>query len=207
MREICSYCADHGIELIVVNVPIPVFNIHGYGQFYVDSQQVVADILADMGVAYYDFAYAKPDLLQIAPEDFYDNQHLNAVGADKFSHAFVTFMETLDAGGDTNALFYTPKEYLATVGYISAVKVNASSKDNGIEIKVHAYAGAGVDVEYQMYAKPTDADEWTLVRDYDGANSAVFTPDAKGTYDVRANVRVKGSNGDYDHFNTAEVIY
>ena len=207
VREICSYCADHDIELIVVNVPIPVFNIHGYGQFYVDSQQAVSDMLADMGVAYYDFVYAKPDLLQITPEDFYDNQHLNAVGADKFSRAFVTFMETLDAGGDTSALFYTPQEYLATIDYISAVKVSASSKGDGIEIKAHAYAGVDVDVEYQMLAKPVDADEWTLVRDYDDASSAVFTPGAKGTYDVRVNVRVKGSNGDYDHFNTAEVIY
>lgn len=50
VREICSYCADHDIELIVVNVPIPVFNIHGYGQFYVDSQQAVSDMLADMAL-------------------------------------------------------------------------------------------------------------------------------------------------------------
>ena len=33
-----------------------------------------------MGVTYYDFTYAKPELLQLQPCDFYDNQHLNAVG-------------------------------------------------------------------------------------------------------------------------------
>ena len=207
VRDICDYCKQNGIELIVVNAPIPVFNIHGYGQLYVDSQQAVADILADMGIAYYDFAYAKPDLLQIAPEDFYDNQHLNAVGADKFSRAFVTFMETLDAGGDTSALFYTPREYLATIDYVSAVKVSASSRGGGIAIKAHAYAGQNVEAEYQVLAKADDAQEWQLVRDYVPSSEAIWNPDARGTYDIRVNVRARGSNADYDHFNTTRVIY
>ena len=207
VREICFYCADHDIELIAVNVPIPVFNIHGYGQFYVDSQEAVAEILGDMGVKYYDFVYAKPELLQLAPEDFYDNQHLNAVGADKFSTAFVTFMRMLGAGQDTSALFYTPVEYLATIDYVSAVKASATSGDGGIHITGKAFAGANVEAEYQMLAKPVGSDEWQLVREYSPASSAIWNPDARGTYDIRVNVRARGSAADYDHFNTTQVIY
>lgn len=207
VREICEYCAQHNIELIVVNVPIPIFNIHGYGQLYVDSQEAVAELLANMGVEYYDFAYAKPELLQIAPEDFYDNQHLNAVGADKFSTAFVTFMRMHEAGQDTSALFYTPEEYLATIDYVSAVKTSATSNEDGIHISGKAFAGAGVETEYQMFAKPAGTDEWQLVRDYSPASSAIWNPDARGTYDIRVNVRARGSDVDYDHFNTAQVIY
>lgn len=207
VREICEYCTQRDIELIVVNVPIPTFNIHGYGQFYVDSQEAVAEILGDMGVKYYDFVYAKPELLQLAPEDFYDNQHLNAVGADKFSTAFVTFMRMLDAGQDTSALFYAPEEYLATIDYVSAVKASATSGDDGIHITGKAFAGANVEAEYQMLAKPVGSDEWQLVREYSPASSAIWNPDARGTYDIRVNVRARGSDVDYDHFNTAQVIY
>ena len=207
VREICTYCAEHDIELIVVNVPIPTFNIHGYGQFYVDSQQAIADILGEMGVTYYDFTYAKPELLQLQPCDFYDNQHLNAVGADTFSTAFVTFLRMLDEGRDTSGLFYTPEEYLATIDYISAVKASAMSNEDGIEIRGNAFAGEGVDVEYQVLAKPRGTEEWQLVRDYSPASSAIWNPDARGTYDIRVNVRARGSDVDYDHFNTAQVIY
>ncbi len=207
VREICVYCAEHDIELIVVNVPIPVFNIHGYGQFYVDSQQALAALLGDMGVTYYDFAYAKPELLQLDPADFYDNQHLNAIGADKFSMAFVTFLDMLDAGKSTDGLFYTPEEYLATIDYVSAVKASATSAEDGIHITGNAFAGSGVEVEYQMFAKPVASDEWQLVRDYAPSSEAIWNPDARGTYDIRVNVRARGSDVDYDHFNTAEVIY
>lgn len=207
VREICDYCKQRDIDLIVVNVPIPTFNIHGYGQFYIDSQQAVSDILQDMGVAYYDFVYAKPELLQLDPGDFYDNQHLNAVGADKFSTAFVMFMDMLDAGEDTDGLFYTPEEYLSTIGYVSAVKVSAASAPDGVAIDAHAYAGQDVEVEYQMLAKPADANEWQIVRDYVPSSEAIWNPDARGTYDIRVNVRARGSDVGYEHFNTTKVIY
>ena len=74
-------------------------------------------------------------------------------------------------------------------------------------LAVDAFAGEGVDVEYQMLAKPRGTEEWQLVRDYSPASSAIWNPDARGTYDIRVNVRARGSDVDYDHFNTAQVIY
>ena len=56
-------------------------------------------------------------------------------------------------------------------------------------------------------SKPRGTEEWQLVRDYSPASSAIWNPDARGTYDIRINVRARGSDVDYDHFNTAQVIY
>ena len=90
------------------------------------------------------------------------------------------------------------------------VDIYTMAKDfqfDGIEIRGNAFAGEGVDVEYQMLAKPRGTEEWQLVRDYSPASSAIWNPDARGTYDIRVNVRARGSDVDYDHFNTAQVIY
>lgn len=207
VADICSYCKDHGIELIVVNVPVPIFNIHGYGQFFVDSQAHVADLLARFDVAYYDFVYAKPELLALDPGDFYDNQHLNAMGADAFSSAFVRFMTMRDAGEDVASLFYTPDEYLATIDYVSGVKVGAQSSGRGITITATAYAGRSTEVEYQMLVRAEGDGDWTVVQDYADTPTAFFVPDGHGTYCVRVNVREKGSDADFERFNTAQVIY
>ena len=110
-KELMTYCNENGIELIVVNTPHPAYDIVTGYSYYENMDRVISGLCKDYGAAYYDFSLVKPELFENKMEYFYDFEHLNYDGAQKFSNMFCKFLQKRQNGEDVEQYFYTVKEF------------------------------------------------------------------------------------------------
>lgn len=91
LNKIIDYCNKREIELIFYSAPVPDFRLINVGNYdlYILQMQ---ELIKDYNVTYYDFNLCKPEWLAMENIDFKDDHHLNGMGADKFSEAFLHIM-------------------------------------------------------------------------------------------------------------------
>lgn len=90
IEEIKSLCDEKGIRLVLFSAPMSDFRLCDAGNYdsYINE---INQLASDLNIEYFDFNLCKSDFLCLTEEDFYDDQHMNNVGADKFSSCFANF--------------------------------------------------------------------------------------------------------------------
>lgn len=107
LNKIIEYCAEHEIELVFFTSPLREEDLKLIGNYDSYIEQVNAFLKGRC--AYYDFSLCKPEVLSLTNEDYKDNDHLNAYGADKFSKVFAEFFTKEVAEEDVFYRIYAQK--------------------------------------------------------------------------------------------------
>lgn len=207
LGEICTYCKDRDIELIVIVAPLPVHNIFDENSTYFETMGSIEAFLAEQGVTVYDFNLATSDLFESKLSDFADIHHLNVDGAQKFSHALARFLNMLEAGEDVDALFTTPQEKYATIDYLSALFATSDVDADGIHLDWRIVTGPDVDVEYRVLVKEGDAEDYHPVTEWSHDTSFTYLPEQHGKVMFHICARKVGSKADYQRFRPVEELW
>lgn len=110
-ENLMQLCNANGADLIVVNVPHPVYDVISCFEYYGKMEEQIAQLCESYGVDYYNFSLVKPEVFENLTEYFYNYEHLNYQGAQVFSKAFCDFMVKRESGEDVDAYFYSVEEY------------------------------------------------------------------------------------------------
>lgn len=113
--RIIQYCQKHNIKLTLYSAPMPDYWLANreYDRYIVQ----VEELLKETDIPYIDFNLCREEFLTLnSVDDFYDRNHLNYLGAEKFSRVFGEFFvqnnqahEAVAIEGSSN--IYHPKEY------------------------------------------------------------------------------------------------
>ncbi len=80
---------------------------------FMDYNDSLMKFCREMGVPCFNFSFAKPELMPLLDEYFFDLYHMVGEGADLLSGAFARVFNAYTAGGDVSGLFYANRwEYL-----------------------------------------------------------------------------------------------
>ena len=212
LREICAFCQDNDIELIVITLPMTANNIEYYGDDYFTLHDQIAGLLGEFDVSYYDFNLAKPNLFDPKLEYFANNTHLNVEGSAVFSAALGAFLAD-PTEPDDPALFYTEQEYWDSLEGVSAVIMYPETVDTGVHVDIEATsAPKDADrIEFRMLLRGDDG-TWQCVRDWSQETSYLYERSETGVFDIRVEARVIGSDyaqhdDDFERYHELTLYY
>ena len=207
LADLCDYCGEHGIELVVVSLPYPEFTIMAAGEGFYTQDDTVRQLVEAHGASFYDFNLASDDLLVMQPEFFYDYAHLNGAGAQAFTAALAKVVQMKEADEDPTSLFLTPEEHVQSLSHaFSAVLADASVEGDSIAVTARAFAGNEVDVEYQLNMKPSGSDSWSYEGEWVDSNEFTMTPEQHCNYTIRVSAR-PADRPDMVRYSEVEVYY
>lgn len=106
-KKLMAFCDEKGIELIVVNVPNPTYDVVSCYDMYAANDDYIRSLCAEYSAEYYDFSMAKAELFEMKPEYFYNFEHLNYQGSQEFSKAFCKLIQERNTNIDISDYFYT----------------------------------------------------------------------------------------------------
>lgn len=207
--EIAALCEERGVELYVVVMPQPTYEVLSMGDSYRESWGAVRDAVCGHGATFIDMNMVKPDEYAFAMDEFCDNQHLNAAGAQRFSAYFAELVTRLEQGEDALSGYFEPYDewdgYLASLEGIQLVNYTTEADGDLLRIVPHLYAGSDLAVEYELqeYDEATDSYE-TLVPYGSGDELAIALDGERHT--LRLLVREVGSDAEFEHWCRREVM-
>ena len=220
LREICQFCADNGIQMMVIMLPMPTYNIIDEESSYWNIMDAIQGILADYNVPFFDFNLLDSDYFEPEPHLFSESTHLNIEGCRLFTDVFARFFDDWMAGRSTDGYFVSRAEAIERVDSVSALFAEGVSTGDAIEVDCRAIAGPDVDVEYQLcryvgtdiqqtrWSIPLEAvDDWEPVTDWGSSPLLTWTPETAGTYELRAYARTVGSQAPFERFRDVTVVY
>ena len=207
LRDLCSYCADHGIELFVFAPPMPDFTLVEYGEDYVMLGERLRGIVESYGARYFDMNFAQVEVLARDESFFHDSTHLTVEGAEAFTTAIARVVQGVQVGEDVGRLFMTWDERMAGIDRISAVFVSSAVEADGVHAVARSMAGPAVRAEYQYLRNV--GDEWVVLRDWSDDPTFVFVPDGgeRGSFELCVSARKAGSDVEYDRYRKFTVLY
>ena len=90
IKKIISICEENNISLTFYSSPISDFFLNASGKYdtYISN---IKQFLNEYGYQFYDFNLCKEDYLTLSDNNFYDNNHLNKTGIEKFTPVFCNF--------------------------------------------------------------------------------------------------------------------
>ena len=94
--DIIEYCADHNIELVLVNQPMPK-RTTDYIKNYDNYVQYMKGIAAQYNIQYWNFDLYKYDL-ELPMKYYKDGGHLNGEGAEVYTRFFCSFVNDVVDG-------------------------------------------------------------------------------------------------------------
>jgi hypothetical protein len=83
IEKVISLCKRHNVRLIMVNSPL----LYRYGEVKALSNEVIKGIADKYGIEFWNY---ENDTTFLKPENFFDADHLNDIGAKKYTKAIVT---------------------------------------------------------------------------------------------------------------------
>ncbi len=201
VANIAQLCRENGVELVVVATPRPAFNVLAYGDAYPEQMSRLQQVVEKNGATFVDASLLRSEVYAPQDTDFGDGEHLNHDGATRFSQAFASILQGLDAGKDEGSLSYSYDhwdQYLASIHQISAVVSRLDVGDNGsATVTAQAYTGTDVQVEYQFLLVGEDGNK-TVIQDWGSSDSCEVPDGARGQVMVCA--RQVGSTADYERY-------
>jgi hypothetical protein len=203
LQKIIDLCRENDVQLVVVATPRPAFNVLCYGEKYPEQMSRMRDAVESGGGVYLDANLLKASYYAPAAEDFADGEHLNATGAEGFSAKLADYLGRLDAGEDVSGLSYSYddwSEYLASIGYISAVTLDGSVEDGMATLCATPYTGTNVQVEYQFCLCDAGGNVTGVLRDWSSDATVTCAVPADGSLTVRVNTRQVGSSADFERY-------
>ncbi len=205
LKQMAIYCQERGVEFIVVGIPEPRMNILDMADQYFTQTEEVRKVVEDNGGTFVDFNLAKPELFKYEDSIFNDYQHFDTAGGDRFSKSYAAWYTMHEAGQNTDDLFYTPEEWLASVDTVELVELNYEISGDFITYTASVIAGPTVTPEYQFFTKDVN-NKWVLAKDWSTDNTFTYTPGPDEKYaNVRVNVRPQGTNVKFQRFRSQKV--
>ena len=104
--------------------PRPAFNVLAYGEKYPEQMSRLQRVVEQGGGTFVDANLLRSEAYSPLDADFGDGEHLNRTGATRFSQAFASVLQALDAGQDIGALSYSYDrwdQYLSSIKHLSAI--------------------------------------------------------------------------------------
>lgn len=209
IQNICDLCRENDVQLVVVVTPRPAFNVLAYGEKYPEQMSRLQQVVEQAGGTFLDANLAKGGWYEPRETDFYDGEHLNHDGAARFSQAFASALQALDAGGSTSILTYSYDQwdqYLASIDDISAVTSTSCMEDNNTVVKATAYTGSNVQVEYRFSLVAADGTT-TLLQDWSTSDTCSIPQDElpEGSSEVEVCVRKVGTTVGYERYCMQDI--
>ena len=209
VASIARLCRENDVQLVVVVTPRPAFNVLVYGEKYPEQMLRLQQVVERAGGTFLDANLAKGGWYETRDEDFYDGEHLNHNGATRFSQAFASALQALDAGGSTSSLTYSYDQwdqYLASIDNISAVTSTSYMEDNNTVVNAIAYAGSNVPVEYR-FSLVADDGTTTLLQDWSTSDTCTIPQDKipEGSSEVEVCVRKAGTTVGYERYCMQDI--
>lgn len=209
VASIARLCRENDVQLVVVVTPRPAFNVLVYGEKYPEQMLRLQQVVERAGGTFLDANLAKGGWYETRDEDFYDGEHLNHNGATRFSQAFASALQALDAGGSTSSLTYSYDQwdqYLASIDNISAVTSTSYMEDNNTVVNAIAYAGSNVPVEYR-FSLVADDGTTTLLQDWSTSDTCTIPQDkiSEGSSQVEVCVRRAGTTVGYERYCMQDI--
>lgn len=205
LRRIAVLCRENDVQLTVIAVPHPVFDVLSCGEAYFERMDMLSAFLEEYNAEYYDFNLVKPEIFESRENYFSDFEHMNYEGSSEFSRALGGFFARRDGGEDVRQYFYSPEEYLASIDYISAVSVSLEQTGGGVLIRSTAFTGSDVEPEFEMRLVNAETGETEIIREYGSSPEFIWTPDAAGTYTVRVCARITGTDVPFDRYKDESI--
>ena len=107
-----EFCKQNEVELIVINVPHPAFDVVTCYRSYEQNECLIKSYCEKYDVDYYDFSLAKQEVFEIKQKYFGDFEHLNRAGAEVFCQQLCEFLARRVEDEDMSRSFYTVDEFL-----------------------------------------------------------------------------------------------
>lgn len=219
LRIFKQLCEENGSKLMVVVYPN--HTAHSLAEpGFMDYNDKLGKFCAELGVPFFNFSYALPELLPRLDPYFYDQYHMVGEGADLLSGAFARVFNRHVAGESTDDLFYAHRwAYLdelnvTTNCWITPFKAedewNKALYQDEVRVRELAktqdvYLGdcnhyTEFTPEYRFVVKNADGSE-TLLKDYGTDTLYACERGALAGKTLRLYARISG------HEETGEVWY
>ena len=206
-----------GSNLMVVIFPN--HTAHGLAEpGFLDYNESLRALCAELSVPCYDFTLARPELMPVLDEYYYDLYHMVGEGADIFSEAFCRVFNAHLSGEDVSHLFYADnREYLMSIDFITNAwvvqypggtwnqswsqdkkTIEALGKDHDV-FMADSNRGPRLAPEYRFVIREEDGSE-TLLQDY---GVAIYYACEKGALDgktLRVYARVPDAADAQEHW-------
>ena len=117
LLEYKALCEEHGARLMIIVPPLLTVNTLYEGEAlpYLES---LARFCAQNDIPFFNFTYAKPELLERLDPYFFDLYHFVGEGADLLSEAFSRVFNMYVSGEDTSDLFYANAwQYMQSIDF------------------------------------------------------------------------------------------
>ena len=207
LHDICAYCEDNGIDLIVTSAPLTVYDFADPKSHYFATMGEARSALESWGQRFFDFNCLRTDLF-VAEQDFFsDNSHLNLTGCKAFNKVFAQFLNAYLAGEDVSGMFLEPDQRLAEVDYVSAVFVEDETDEDGIHLHCRSAISPDVQVEYQLRVRDPKTDELFTAREFSTDPDITYKPESHGKVTMYVNARVVGSTERWDKYREMVLLY
>lgn len=209
VARIAQICQEAGVELYVLVMPQPTYEVLTMGAHYPDSWGSVRDAVTSHGATFIDMNLVRPETFAFAEEEFCDTQHLNAAGAQRFSAFFAELVGRIEAGEDVSADFFGPYDewdaYLASIDHIELVNFTTELAGDTVSVEAHLYAGPQVEAEYALEELDEQTGTYKTITEY-GASPHFAIPADGQRHTLRVLAREQGSDVPYDHWCQREVV-
>lgn len=105
--RIARYCRENGIRLTVITTPVPQDTLNQFGQSYLQSHEYFTKLMNGWGLAYYNFNYLKPELMDRSMEGYWDyDGHMDGIKAGEFSTLLGQFLTDLESGNMDEGTYF-----------------------------------------------------------------------------------------------------
>lgn len=185
-----ALCEQNGAKLMIVIHPMHA-GFMLYHPDYIPYNASLMRFCEEIGIACYNFSYAKPEFIPNLDGYFFDYDHMNAEGSRILSEAFSSFMNMIRAGEDVSHLFYADQyAYQDAIDYIPNCWV-LPTEDGLYEADcLHT----PIHVPEYRFTLIDSAGQETLLRDY-SAESVIDAAIPEGS-DLRVYARIQGKEQD-----------
>lgn len=208
LADMCSYAKSRGIEIYVVMMPRPDFNVLNLGSSYPEQATRLQTIVENAGGIYLDANALSSDIFNADQQDFVDEQHLNHSGAERFSRALAKLIRDHESGVDlsSSSLSYANWEsYASTYDKIALVQLKSTVTKNTLSAEAIPTMGSNVQAEYRFVQVLPDGTEQEL-RGWSADTH--FSTELQGHDEMVLRVYARrGSTETWDRYCTADVLY
>ena len=206
IRQLCKFCKDRNIDLMVVFMPWPAYSVFDYGNQYFEKTEELKELVEGCGQSFINMELAKPELFDASNDKaFADNQHMNDVGAQAASEALGRLIVMRESGQDTDSLFRTNADFDEEMAYVDMVKLTAKADGSRVDLKAKALAGSKAKVEYKFFIKSKDATKCESISDWSTDCEMQYDVEDRGKCVFRVNARLVGSDAHWERYREVSV--
>ena len=212
-RAICQYCAQHDIKLYFACLPWIDYLLVRYERpgGYALAIKPFVDAMTAEGATFLDCPLLRPSYYRAKPSEFYNEQHINYEGAQRFTPHLADLIARVERGEDISSLFYDHsmegwQEYLDSIRGILLSTFTATPVDGAIELAMKSWTAPGIEVEYAVF-RVREEGGYEQLRDYATDTTFSLPVEGHGVIKLRINARRAGSKRRCERFCVRSVRY